>query len=116
MVFLALVAKIRTKKGNWRTVPIDPNYFLNSFLAIKPLKFNLNLENDETNKIECNRMLEEVKKAEANPYIHTSKSGVTLKIHNKFYMTMVKSKIAPLVACRYVRYTFFVFFDKFKHF
>ena len=97
MVFLGLFAQIKTKKGKWRTVPIDPNYFLNSYLAVKPLRFDLNLENEETNKLECERMLEEAKIAEENPYIHTSKSGATLKIHNKFYMTMVKSKIAPLV-------------------
>ena len=99
MVFLGLFAKIKTKKGKWRTVPIDPNYFLNSHLAIKPLRFKLDLETDATNELECERMLEEAKIAEANPYIHKTKSGVTLKIHNKFYMTMVKSKFAPLVAC-----------------
>ena len=79
-------------------MPIDPNYFLNSHLAIKPLRFKLDLETEESNIAESNRLLEEIKIAEENPYTHTSKSGVTIKINYKCYLTMVKSKIAPLVA------------------
>ena len=82
-------------------MPIDPNYFLNSHLAIKPLRFKLDLETEESNIAESNRLLEEMKIAEENPYTHTSKSGVNIKINYKCYLTMVKSKIAPLVACMY---------------
>ena len=98
LVVLGLFAKIKTKKGKWRSVPIDPNYFVNSPLGIKLLRAKIDLETEESNTILSEQLLEEMKFAEENPYSHTTKSGITLKIHYKSYLTMVKSKITLLVA------------------
>ena len=99
LVVLGLFAYIKTKNGNCKTIPIDPNYFVNSPLGIKPIRFKIGDETTQTNIDESDRVEEQMKIAEDNPYSHKTKSGIMLKIYYKSYLTMVKPEIAPLIAC-----------------
>ena len=42
MVVIGLFARIKTQNGKTRTIPIDPNRFVNSYLGIKPIQFKVN--------------------------------------------------------------------------
>ena len=83
MVPLCLVAKVGDK-----LIPVDINQFRNSPLGIKPLKYNICVENDASNKLEKIRVEKEIEEAKANPFHYVGKK-ITADITIISFLTMV---------------------------
>ena len=82
LVPLCLVAKLK----DGRLIPVDVNQFRNSYLGVKALRLNFDKETDASNRIEKQRLDNEIKEAEENPY-HSDK--LNIDIHIVAFITMV---------------------------